>query len=77
MTDIDSRILKLKEAAVDLIDDGSNSEYVRGICELIAEMDPITEVDLEDRSNQIKEELLTFCRIRDLSSRNKLFTELG
>ena len=53
------QIEHIKKLAKQLIDDGSNKEYTRGICELIAGIDGIPDVFLDERSEQIKEELLT------------------
>jgi len=51
-------IKDLKWTAKLLIDDGSNEEYTRGICELIADMDGHTDVFHADRTEEIKKELL-------------------
>jgi hypothetical protein len=47
----------LKKVAKDLIDDGTNVEYVRGICELIADVDGLIDVDHAERAMQIAVEL--------------------
>jgi hypothetical protein len=47
----------IKNLAKSLIDDGTNVEYCRGICELIADCDGITDVEHADRSIQIAQEL--------------------
>lgn len=47
----------LKKLAIDLIDDGSNTEYLRGICELIGDIDGKDGVGLVDRSIEIAQEL--------------------
>jgi Asp-tRNA(Asn)/Glu-tRNA(Gln) amidotransferase C subunit len=52
------QIKYIKTIAKILVDDGENEEYTRGITELIAELDPLCEVDHGDRSDQIKHELL-------------------
>ena len=49
----------IKTLAKPLIDDGENIEYTRGICELIADLDGIEDVFHEERSEQIKDELLS------------------
>ncbi len=51
-------IKEIKYLARFLIDDGSNKEYTRGICELIADMDGIPELDHSIRAEQIRIELL-------------------
>ena len=51
-------VKKLKNLARFLIDDGSNKEYTRGICELIADVDGIPELDHSIRAEQIRIELL-------------------
>lgn len=48
----------LKELAAVLVDDGENVEYTRGICELIAEIDAVTDVDHGERSEEIRHEIL-------------------
>jgi hypothetical protein len=48
----------LKEEAKILIDDGSNIEYTRGICELLAYVDCREDEIAEIRSEQIRDELL-------------------
>jgi hypothetical protein len=48
----------IKHLAKPLIDDGENVEYTRGVCELIADLDPKADVYHEDRSDEIKQELL-------------------
>ena len=50
-------ITRLKMAAKLLIDDGSNAEYTRGICELIADVDGTPDVYHADRTEQIAKEL--------------------
>jgi len=47
-------IEELKLAASNLIEDGSNKEYTRGICELLADIDGIAEIPHCDRAMQIK-----------------------
>ncbi|MCA6367641.1 MAG: hypothetical protein IM631_12900 [Cytophagales bacterium] len=47
----------LKDIARNLLQDGANTEYARGICELIADVDGLPEVDHGVRSVQIGEEL--------------------
>jgi hypothetical protein len=47
----------LKKVAKDLIDDGTNVEYVRGICELIADIDGLADVEHAERAMQIAVEL--------------------
>ena len=49
----------IKEIAKPLIDDGENIEYTRGICELIADLDGVEDVFNDERSEQIKDELLS------------------
>lgn len=51
-------VKELKNLARFLIDDGSNKEYTRGICELIADIDGIPELDHSLRAEQIRIELL-------------------
>lgn len=51
-------VKELKNLARFLIDDGSNKEYTRGICELIADIDGILELDHSLRAEQIRIELL-------------------
>ncbi len=51
-------VKELKNLARFLIDDGSNKEYTRGICELIADIDGIPELDHSIRAEQIRIELL-------------------
>ena len=55
----DEFVGKLKDLAKPLIDDGSNREYTRGICELIADIDGIPEVEHAVRAEQIRIELLS------------------
>ncbi len=50
-------IENIKTAAQGLIDTDRISEYTRGICELIAEIDAIKDVSHADRSAQIAAEL--------------------
>tara|TARA_R100000935_G_scaffold2735_1_gene7516 strand:+ start:263 stop:502 length:240 start_codon:yes stop_codon:yes gene_type:complete len=52
------QIAIIKGVAIGLIDDGSNSEYCRGICEVIAELEPHLNVDHAVRAGQIYFELL-------------------
>lgn len=52
------QIEHIKELAKLLIDDGSNLEYTRGICELIADIDGRPTMDHEDRAEEIRKELL-------------------
>ena len=52
------QIAHVKSLAKDLIDDGTNEEYTRGICELIGEIDAKLEISLDIRSEEIKKELL-------------------
>lgn len=47
----------LKDRARELLQDGAASEYARGICELIAEVDGLPEVDHGERAVQIGQEL--------------------
>ena len=48
----------LKMLAEQLIDDGENTEYTRGICELIAEIDGIEDIPTDERAEQIRQEIL-------------------
>jgi len=48
----------IKELAKPLIDDGENIEYTRGICELIADIDGKEDISHEDRSEEIKHEII-------------------
>lgn len=49
---------RLKEAVKLLADeDGFNLEYNRALCELVAELDPIEDVDTADRAEQIASEI--------------------
>lgn len=48
----------IKNLAKPLIDDGENVEYTRGICELIADLDPKADISHEDRSDEVKNEIL-------------------
>ena len=50
-------IEKLKATAKDLLDDGSNIEYTRGICELLADVDGIEDMPHAERALQIAIEL--------------------
>lgn len=50
-------VQQLKNVAKILIDDGTNTEYVRGICELIADVDGISEMDHAERAIEIAEEI--------------------
>jgi hypothetical protein len=52
------QIKYIKELAKPLVDDGENAEYTRGICELIADLDGVEDVQHEDRSEEIRQELL-------------------
>ncbi len=53
-----NQIKQIKQSAMMLIDgDVSNLEYVRGICELIAEIDGVEDVPSGDRATQISKEL--------------------
>tara|TARA_B100000809_G_C14603604_1_gene338334 strand:- start:93 stop:311 length:219 start_codon:yes stop_codon:yes gene_type:complete len=51
------QIAIIKDVARGLIGDGSNSEYCRGICELIADLEPALNVDHDERAGQILGEL--------------------
>lgn len=52
------KLSKLKEAVKLLADeDGFNVEYNRALCELVAELDPIENVDMVQRAIQIGNEL--------------------
>lgn len=53
----DINIQKIKIFAKTLIEDSDNIEYARGICELIAEIDGIPEVENAERASQIAIEL--------------------
>lgn len=53
------QITYIKKLAKLLIDGGENDEYTRGVCELIANIDGIPEVFHYERSEQIKQELLS------------------
>ena len=48
----------IKKIAIPLIDDGSNVEYTRGVCELIADIDGKEDVFHEERTEDIRNELL-------------------
>jgi len=48
----------LKQLAKLLVDDGENTEYTRGICELIAEIDAVEDVDHGERSEEIRCEII-------------------
>lgn len=50
-------IEKIKEVAKNLILHSDNVEYVRGICELIADLDGVVDVHHADRTLQIADEL--------------------
>jgi hypothetical protein len=51
------KVDKLKSIAKELIDDGTNTEYVRGICELIADIDGREDVAHAERSIEIAQEI--------------------
>jgi len=51
-------ILDLKKAAKMLVDDGSNTEYTRAICELIGEFDGAEDTPLDETTEEIRQELL-------------------
>lgn len=55
----EEQIKYIKELAKPLIDDGKNTEYTRGICELIADLDGIKDVFHDERAEQVKAELLS------------------
>lgn len=50
-------IIELKQIAKLLIDDGTNLEYIRGICELIADADGVEDMDHAERAKEIAQEL--------------------
>ncbi len=52
------QIKYIKKLAKSLVDDGQNTEYTRGICELIADLDGIEDVYHGERSEEIRQELL-------------------
>ena len=54
----EKQIKHIKKLASLLIDDGENGEYTRGICELIADIDGIPDVHHQDRTAEVKIELL-------------------
>jgi hypothetical protein len=54
---VENPIDKIKKIAKNLIDDGTNVEYVRGICELIADIDGKEETPHADRAIEIAKEL--------------------
>lgn len=49
-----SQIARIYRQAHDLVDDGSNEEYIKGISDLLAEIDPITGMPMSDRSEEIQ-----------------------
>lgn len=56
---------RLKTIAADLVEDGINIEYTRGICELIAEVDGIEDVSHGERACQIAKEIGVERQYRD------------
>lgn len=52
------QVENIKRLAVELVDDFGNIEYVRGICELIADIDPIEGVAPADRADRVKADLM-------------------
>lgn len=58
MTLSKEQIETIKSFASILVDDGSNEEYTRGICELIAEFDGRENVDHADRADEIRNEII-------------------
>jgi hypothetical protein len=54
----EEQIAYIKELAKLLVDDGSNLEYTRGICELIADIDSRLDVGHYERSEEVRLEIL-------------------
>ncbi len=59
MTFSKEQIEYIKNLAKPLVDDGENLEYTRGICELIADLDGVEDMYHADRSEEIRQELLS------------------
>lgn len=51
-------MVTLREHASLLIMDGENEEYTRGICELLAQFDTPEDMDIADRAEEIRNELV-------------------